>query len=73
MVLEEFRMWILHRMDVKDHQVCQVPIEFPVMTEVVQSADRSKADFSAFFAVAEQTDCFQKWKSKDDCPLAWDW
>lgn len=37
-----------------------MPIEFPVMTEVVQSADRPKADFSAFFIVAEQADCFQK-------------
>lgn len=59
MLLEEFRMTLRMWRKRQDHQICQVPIEFPVMTEIMQSADRSKADFSVFFTIAEQADCFK--------------
>lgn len=35
-----------------------MPIQFPVMTEGVQSADSLEADFPAFFSVAGEVDCF---------------
>lgn len=35
-----------------------MPIQFLVMTEGVQSADSLEADFSAFFSVAGEADCF---------------
>lgn len=42
----------------QDRQDCQVPNQFPAMTEVVQSADSLQAVFAAFFAMAGQADCF---------------
>lgn len=58
MLLKEFGVTLRMWRKKQDHQDCRVPIQFPVMTEAVQSAGSLEADFSAAFAVAGQADCF---------------